>query len=235
MNPNHQTTACTSCQAANLPGVKFCANCGAPLILAAARSEPQLATTSDPLSYARDALTRAHATFVGGDGLTTLDYQLPYSDKLLAGPVTLHFAGTVTRTADGAMPYTVTARMLPKSMAALFGMCAAGAVVLGFLPRSIVSNDTLVGSVAIALGLTAWVAFSAGAKRARRHVEQLINTSSTSAPVSAAASAMAPVVNTVAAGGDAFAQLERLAQLQATGLLTADEVATKKAALLKLI
>ena len=36
-------------------------------------------------------------------------------------------------------------------------------------------------------------------------------------------------------GDDVFAQLERLAQMQATGLLTAEEVAAKKAELLKRI
>jgi hypothetical protein len=36
-------------------------------------------------------------------------------------------------------------------------------------------------------------------------------------------------------GADVFAQLERLAQMQTTGLLTAEEVAAKKAELLKRI
>ena len=52
---------------------------------------------------------------------------------------------------------------------------------------------------------------------------------SVAAPVQASATVSA------VEGGDAFAQIERLAQMQATGLLTAEEVAAKKAELLKRI
>lgn len=231
-----QIAVCPSCQTANAAGVKFCAQCGAPLAVAAAHLAPPVTASADPMGRVRDALTRAHASLTGGDGQTSLDYQLAFSDKLLAGPVKLHFAGTVTRATNGTAAHTVTARMLPQSMAVLFGMCVAGCVVAGFIPRSIMSNEMFVGAVAITLALTAWIAFSGGAQRVRRHVEGLINASLNGAAVApVAASAPAPVAGGTAGGGDVFAQLERLAQLQATGLLTADDVATKKADLLKRI
>jgi hypothetical protein len=58
---------------------------------------------------------------------------------------------------------------------------------------------------------------------------------STGASVSIAAPVQASATASAVEGGDVFAQLERLAQMQATGLLTAEEVAAKKAELLKRI
>jgi len=98
-----------------------------------------------------------------------------------------------------------------------------------------VPNEMFVGAVAIALGLTLWVTFFEAPKRVRRHVASLINMSSTGAPVSVAAPVQASATVSAVEGGDAFAQIERLAQMQATGLLTAEEVAAKKAELLKRI
>jgi hypothetical protein len=93
----------------------------------------------------------------------------------------------------------------------------------------------------ISLGLTAWVTLSGGAKRAREHVQKLIGAPSTGAtssgapPAAVAITAPTAAATGAAGSGDVFAQLEKLAQLQATGLLTADDVATKKAELLKQI
>lgn len=236
MNQNPQATICQSCQTANAPGVKFCAQCGAPLAVAAAPLAPRETVPANHMERVRAALTGAHASVTGGDGQTTLDYQLKFSDKLLAGPVALQFAGTVTRATDGTTGHTVTARMLPQSMAVLFGMCVAGAVVAGFIPRSIMSNDMFVGAVAVTLAVTAWTVFSGGPQRVRRHVEGLVNASTTGTPVTTTAAPTPAAVTSSAAGnGDVFAQLERLAQLQATGLLTAEDVTTKKAELLKRI
>jgi hypothetical protein len=179
------------------------------------------------MARVRDALTRANAAVTGGDGQTSLEYELAYSDRLL-GPMTLLFAGAVTKGTQG---HTVTARMLPKSMAVLFGSFVIGCVILGFLPRSLVSNEMFIGTVVITLGLTVWIMFVAAPNRVRRHLEGLLGQSAAASPLAVSTLAHVPE----GTGDSAFAQLERLAQLQATGLLTADEVAAKKAELLQRI
>ena len=250
MTPDTTASPCPACQAVNLPGVKFCAQCGSPLTAATPRvatppaaaapaapaaTAPTFAST-DVIATARDVLTRANATITGGDGHTTLDYDLPYSDWRVS-LIKLHYAGTVTSVPGGSPAYAVTARMVPMSMLLQGVGFIAGCMVLGFLPRSLVSNDVFVGSVALGLGLQAWVTFSYAAKRVQRHVEGMIHGATggvagatpmpaqITAPTSAATTSATP-------GGDVFAQLERLAQMQATGLLSADDVATKKAELL---
>lgn len=234
MTQDQQTAACPSCQAANLPNVKFCAECGTALATRASAVMPPTAVptapTPDAMSSARDALSRANAMVTGGDGQTTLDYQLEFSDRLI-GPMALDFTGTVTHVPGGTPPHVITARMAPKSLAMMFGMWVAGVVVLGFIPRSLIANDMFLGATAIALAVTLWVVFAEGPKRVRRHLEGLIGAPGAMAPAAVQPSAAAPAP----AGGDVFAQLERLAQLQATGLLTADDVATKKAELLQRI
>jgi hypothetical protein len=255
MTQDIQAARCAACQAANLPGVKFCAECGAPLATAASRATAHsaapvaasaaqsvaqsgvssvaspVAVPADPMAHVRNALTRANAAVSGGDGQTTLEYTMVYSDKVL-GPTKLQFAGTVT---SGPQGQTVTARMMPKSMAMLFGSFAVGCVVLGFLPRALVSNETFVGTVAICLAATAWLIFAEAPKRVRRQLEGLIGEAGTTSPVAVSTPAFVPVTSKAVADDSAFAQLERLAQLQATGLLTADEVAAKKAELLQRI
>lgn len=236
MNTNGQSLTCPSCQAANNAGVKFCAECGASLAARAIGTTVPAsipgAVPTETMGWVRDALTRANAVVTGGDGQTTLDYQLTFSDRLI-GPMPLEFAGTVTQPAGGSSAHTVTARMMPKSLAIMFGMLVSGIVLLGFMPRSLISNDMFYGVAAVTLGVTLWVVFAEGPKRVRRHVEALIAPAAATAPV--ATQGPAPVASPTPAGGDVFAQLERLAQLQATGLLTADDVATKKAELLQRI
>ena len=234
MNQDNPTTACPRCQSINLPGVKFCAQCGSRLTTLAMVA-PAPAVQSDPMARVREALHRGKAQVTGGDGQSTLDYQLTFSDRLVSGPLKLQFAGTIASQAGATPGYSVTAQMLPRSMALQFGLLVAGAVVLGFIPAAIVPNEMFVGAVAIALGLTLWITFFEAPKRVRRHVASLINMSSTGAPVSVAAPVQASATVSAVEGGDAFAQIERLAQMQATGLLTAEEVAAKKAELLKRI
>lgn len=228
---------CPACQAANAPGVKFCAQCGSALAMpaatmpapasspAAARPVAAPAALIDPATHVRDVLTSAGATITGDNGAGTLAFQLPYTDRLL-GPWTLQFSGSVTPQAAG---YAVTARMLPQALAMQFGALAVGAVLLGFVPRSMVSNDMYIGSVVIGLGVTAWMAFSAAPARVKRHVERLLIGAAT--PAASHQAPSTPAAGATAAG-DVFAQLDRLAQMQATGLLSADEVASKKAELL---
>jgi hypothetical protein len=234
MNQDHPTTDCPRCQSANLPGVKFCAQCGSRLTTLASVT-PAVAVQADPMARVREALHRGNAHVTGGDGQSTLDYQLSFSDRLLSGLMKLQFAGTVASQAGGTTGFSVTARMLPRSVALQFGLLVAGAVVLGFIPPSIVPNEMFVGVVAIALGLTVWITFFEAPKRVRRHVASLIGMSQAGVSVSAAGPPVAPITASGVEGGDVFAQLERLAQMQATGLLTAEEVAAKKAELLKRI
>jgi hypothetical protein len=186
------------------------------------------------MGWVREALTRANVVVTGGDGQTTLDYQLTFSDRLI-GPIPLDFAGTVTQVTGATSAYGITARMMPKSLAIMFGMLVSGLVVLGFVPRSLVSNDSFLGIATVVLGVTIWIVFFEGPKRVRRHLEALIQPTGVNAPSPVAAPGAAQVAGTPPASGDVFAQLERLAQLQATGLLTADDVATKKAELLQRI
>jgi len=234
MNQDNPTNACPRCQSINLNGVKFCAQCGSRLT-ALATVAPATAALVDPLARAREALHRGNAQVTGGDGQSTLDYQLAYSDRLVTGPLKLQFAGTVAREAGPGAGFSVTSRMLPGSLALQFGLLVAGAVVLGFIPASIVPNDMFVGAVAIALGLTVWLAFFEAPKRVRRHVAALISLSAEPAPAAAGVPTPVAVAGTAAMGEDAFAQLQRLQQMQATGLLTTEEVAAKKAELLKRI
>ncbi len=242
MTEDTQAVACPACQAANPTGVKFCAQCGAPLATPAMRVAPPVAAVvtppiaapTDAMAHVRDALARANATVTGGDGQTSLDYQLEYSERLL-GPMKLQFAGSVAHAPGGTPAYVVTARMQPQALAVQFGFCVLGAVVLGFMPRTLVPNEMFVGAVAIALGVTVWVAFAEGPRRVRRHLEGLITPSASAAPLTSPMPVAAPASGGVVTGGDVFAQLERLAQLQATGLLTAEDVATKKAELLQRI
>jgi hypothetical protein len=234
MNQDNPTTACPRCQSINLPGVKFCAQCGSRLTTLAV-GVPVTAVQIDPMARVREALHRGNAHVTGGDGQSTLDYQLTFSDRLLSGFMKLQFAGTVAIQTGGNPGYSVTARMLPRSVAMQFGLLVAGAVVLGFIPQSIVPNEMFVGAVAIALGLTVWITFAEAPRRVRRHVATLINLPLVAAPASATVSSGASITVNAVEGGDVFAQLERLAQMQATGLLTAEEVAAKKAELLKRI
>jgi hypothetical protein len=234
MTPDIQAAACPRCQSANLPGVKFCAQCGSRLTTLAAVA-PAAVPLADPMGRAREALHRASAHVTGGDGHSTLDYQLTFTDRLVCGPLKLQFAGTVASVADGKPGYAISARMMPRSLALQFGLLIAGAVLLGFIPQAIVPNELFVGAVAIAMGITVWTAFFEGPKRVRAHLTGMLDLSSSGAPVAVSAPVAAPITVSAVEGEDVFAQLERLAQMQATGLLTADEVAAKKAELLRRI
>jgi hypothetical protein len=242
MTPESKTLSCPQCRAANPPTVKFCAQCGGVLASTVRTNQPTHAGT-DPIARIQQTLANAHATVSGGDGQSTLDFQLAYTDKWL-GPFKLPFGGTVTYTPGNSPPHTVSARMLPKGLGMQLGMCVVAAVVLGFVPRSMVSNEMYIGSLAVMIGVTLWTAFSAGPERVRKHIAALLaggSVSHTAASPSALPLA-SPSATTAAAtsggvGGvdDVFAQLQRLAQMQATGLLTDDDVAAKKAELLKRI
>jgi hypothetical protein len=223
---------CASCQSSNLRGVKFCAQCGARLVPQPATAQAQPVEPLQQLSY---ALSRTDVRVVGGDGRSVLEYQCAYPGGWMAGPIKPQFAGSI-RVQPGATPgFDVVARMMPQSLALQFGLCVAGAVVLGFIPKAFVPNEMFIGAVAIALGLTAWIAFFDGPKRVRERISKIVDQTLAGAAVAAPVQSAAPAPIAGNDAADVFGQLERLAQMQATGLLTADEVAAKKADLLRRI
>jgi len=239
MSAQQSSVICTSCQTPNAHGARFCAQCGGGLSAMPHAAAPTPRGGSS-LQIAHDALARVNAQVTGDNGSETASYQLAYRDRWLAWwPMQFTGSLSVRTDAPAGQAASASATMTPQSLAIQVGALIAASVALGFVPNTIVSNEQFFGSVAVGLGVTAWVVFLEGPKRVKRLLEGAVADAMSASPASQIGGAAPPVPpavpltpSPVPSGGDVFARLNKAAEMHAAGLLSAEEFAAKKAELL---